>query len=98
MDDMKDILERTSLRHLGRLILDGGVDLHEDALSERQVRILLEDELTRAVKHGWKNPEQRLRGLMEKSWSSGEMVGFMKGLRAGARMALALVGEGEVRV
>lgn len=98
MDNMTDILERTTARELGRFILDGEIDPRDEVLSEEQARILLEDELELAVRHGWKNPEKRLRRLAEKNWRSGEMIGFMKGMRAGARAVLALLGEGEIRI
>ena len=101
MDRMGNILERITLRNLGRFIMEDRTTFDREtgeARSEEQVKLLMEDELRLALQHGWKNPEERLRKLAELNWENGEMIGFMKGMRAGARVMLALIGEGEIQV
>ena len=42
--------------------------------------------------------EDRVRAVAEEAWEYGETFGFLAGMRAGARTALALVGEDELEI
>ena len=101
MDDMAQTLQRTSLRRLGRYLISGDdvvMGRIEDPLTERAARLSVEDRLNLALRHGGDGLEDRVRAVVEEAWEYGETFGFLAGMRAGARTALALVGADELEI
>lgn len=101
MDDSATILRRTTLRNLGRFLMEErnfySKGLGEE-LSEKELRLLLEDKLKLALRNGGEHLDARVRAVTEETWEQGKMTGFLEGMRAGARAVLALLGEGELRI
>lgn len=100
MDDMSQMLRRANLRTLGRFLVDPDIPawIEEEEFSEESIKLTLEDELRLALRNGGENLEARIRAVTTANWEKGELVGFMEGMRAGARVALALLGDGPVRI
>lgn len=101
MDDILDILRRTDLRTLGRFLMEDRTTFDREVgeeLTEKQVRLSLEDELRLALLHGEEDLDARVRAVLEDAWEKGKMAGFMVGMRVGARTTLSLLGEGEILI
>lgn len=75
-----------------------GVDEPGEELSAEYVRSDVEDLLRWALHNGREDLDGRMQDVMEEAWEKGEMTGFMKGMRAGARLMLSLLGDGEILI
>lgn len=102
MDDRNLLLQRTNLRELGRFLMDAdGVYVEKaDAggmtAEERQEQ--LRDDLELAIRDTSEETQKRVREAADETWACGEGFGFMEGMRAGARIVLTLLGDGEILI
>lgn len=101
MEDRSMILRRASLQMLGHMLMDSSFPFEEymeGEETEKEAKDAVEDILRLALQAGDTEREERIREVVETAWNKGRMVGFMVGMQAGARVVLALVGEGEIRI
>lgn len=101
MGDRSEILRRTSLEVLSRLLTDTSIfyeDTHSSGLTDGERLAQMRDDLEMAFQTEGEGMRRQVRKTAETAWEYGERFGFMKGMRAGARIVLALVGEGEIRI
>lgn len=95
MEKITDILERAQLRGFGAFLMDGGGELWdcpEDGFSAEELLKNRRDNLNITRLRG-EDETKDLRALEE----ANRRIGFYSGLRAGARMMLELLGEGEMK-
>lgn len=93
--DTEDMLKRVQINHLGEFLM-GNQDVFwkcaepeqtaEDLLNERR------DDLEIAVKRGEEGAYE-----LEKLEEANRRIGFYMGLKAGARLMMELLGEGEIK-
>lgn len=101
MSDWTMLLGRTNLRTLAYLLGDMSFPIEErlgDERLEEDIRREIEDDMRIALKHDGVKLEEEVREVLETAWERSEMIGFMEGMRIGARVILALVGDGEIRI
>lgn len=102
MDDGKLLLQRTSLKELSKFLIDAdGVYVEKaDAggmtAEERQEQLW--DDLELAIRDASEETQKRVREAADEIWACGEGFGFMEGMRAGARIVLTLLGDGEILI
>ena len=96
MTDTPTLLEKTSLKVLGQFLLSTEFTCDcafGDDLTEEGQLAQLRDNLEIALRHEGEALRRDARAVVEEAWERGEMAGFLSGMRAGARMILALTGE-----
>ena len=101
MTDTPTLLEKTSLKVLGQFLLSTEFTCEcasESSLTEEARLVKLRDDLEIALRHEGEALRREVRAVVEEAWERGEMVGFLSGMRAGARMILSLTGEGEILI
>ena len=101
MTDTPTLLEKTSLKVLGQFLLSTEFTCEcasEGSLTEEAQLVKLRDDLEIALRHEDEALRREVRAVVEEAWERGEMVGFLSGMRAGARMILSLTGEGEILI
>ena len=101
MNDRANRLQRTSVESLGRFLMDAGIfctDTHNVGLTEKERLERLRDDLAIALLADGEKMRKQVQETAEKAWEDGETFGFMEGMRAGARIVLALMEDGEIRI
>ncbi|MBD5162964.1 MAG: hypothetical protein HDT14_13335 [Oscillibacter sp.] len=102
MEDRELLLQRTGLRELSKFLMDtDGVyvertDAGGMTAAGRQAQ--LRDNLELAMRDINEETRMRVRETAGEIWARGEDLGFMEGMRAGARIVLALLGDGEILI
>lgn len=93
MDDMTKFLRRTSLKGLGGYLTDLSLPLEEQLPGDRTAEELLDDvydHLDTALQGGDRG---EIRAAVEEMRDAARWVGLLDGLRAGARLVLALTSD-----
>ena len=101
MSDWTMLLGRTNLRTLAYLLVDMSFPIEErleDERLEEDIRREIADDLRIALRRDEGKLEKEVGEVVKAAWDKGEMIGFMEGMKIGARVILALVGDGEIRI
>lgn len=102
MDSMELVLQRTGLKELSKFLMDtDGVYMEKTdsgymTAAGRQAQ--LRDNLELAMQDINEETRKRVRETASEIWARGEDLGFMEGMRAGARIVLTLLGDGEILI
>ena len=97
MDKKMMLMRRTSLRTLGCVLMDISLPVEEalgEERSEEETLGMIQDDLGLALRNGGDNLKVRLERVVAEAWKQGKQAGFLAGMQAGARIILALTGEG----